>query len=255
MDLLKEAITKSVALAHSKGQILDERLVIKRLISSLRWTRKEVIAKWRELGMDYRVLNKGQNRAKLDKARNVAKILEQCRWIKMVAVTGSVAMENASKDDDIDILVITQNKRLWLARIWVLISLLINGVDFRRNNKPQRADQFCFNMWLEERSLEVTDNKRTLGAALDAINMKVVGGNRGYHVLFLRKNRWIGKYLKTAWEEMTQKPISAKTKRNGSRAGDWLNIIVFGIQYLYMKSKITKETISLEAAYFHPRKI
>jgi len=50
-----------------------------------------------------------------------AKIMEQLPYIRMVALTGSLAMDNITHGADIDYLIVTQTGRLWLARALVLI--------------------------------------------------------------------------------------------------------------------------------------
>ncbi|HAI63061.1 TPA: hypothetical protein DCL89_02425, partial [candidate division WWE3 bacterium] len=47
------------------------------------------------------------------------KFLGGIPWIKMIAVTGSLAAYNPEKDSDIDIMIITGKNRVWLTRGFV----------------------------------------------------------------------------------------------------------------------------------------
>ena len=70
---------------------------------------------------------------------------------------------------------------------------------------------------------------------------------------FLHTNVWASQYLANAFSIKTHPGDFSITTRS------WLdyllflpNLLFFALQYLYMRHKITKETISLHAAYFHP---
>ncbi|MCG2691804.1 hypothetical protein L6272_03160, partial [Microgenomates group bacterium] len=53
------------------------------------------------------------------RAKQSAKLLSFIPWIKLVAATGALAMSNCRKDDDIDLMIITAENRLWLTRLLV----------------------------------------------------------------------------------------------------------------------------------------
>ncbi len=50
------------------------------------------------------------------KARFYARILGHLPFVRMVAITGALAMDNGSERDDVDILLVTAPGRVWLAR-------------------------------------------------------------------------------------------------------------------------------------------
>jgi len=71
-------------------------------------------------------------------------------FVRMVALTGSLAMNNVSSPhDDIDLLIVTQHSRVWLAR--GLIALLVHLA-------RRRGAYLCPNYILSERSLELGDH-------------------------------------------------------------------------------------------------
>ena len=72
------------------------------------------------------------NLKKLIIAKQASRIISMIPWVKMVAVTGALAMENTDKDDDIDLMVVASKNRLWIVRpvILILISL------FFKRRKP-----------------------------------------------------------------------------------------------------------------------
>ncbi len=55
------------------------------------------------------------------RARIFARILSCLPFVRMVAVTGALAMDNSSADDDIDLMIVTAPGRVYLARAWVIL--------------------------------------------------------------------------------------------------------------------------------------
>ena len=55
------------------------------------------------------------------KARFYARILGHLPFVRMVAITGALAMDNSKERDDVDILLVTAPRRVWLARAMSLL--------------------------------------------------------------------------------------------------------------------------------------
>lgn len=200
---------------------------------------------------------------KIKKAERIAHFLSYFPTISLVAVTGSLAVANASEDDDLDFFIVTHAATLWLTRL-IVIPLI--GIFFKRrlpkyqipNIKSQIADSVCLNLWLDESALAVPENRRSLYTAHEVLQAKPLFDRGGTYAKFILANSWASKYLANAYKiasaGMMQNHAQIPWQRPGMRA--WLlripNWIAFKLQYSYMKSKITHETISLHAAYFHP---
>src|SRR3989344_5183219 len=60
---------------------------------------------------------------KLEIAKKAAYVISLVPTVKMVAVTGALAMENASDEADIDLLVVSRKSTLWTTRLLVYFSL------------------------------------------------------------------------------------------------------------------------------------
>src|SRR3989344_4633118 len=61
------------------------------------------------------------------KAKIIAQILKVIPWIKLVGVSGGLAMNNVLRKDDIDLFVITAKNRLWITRLLSLGLLSLTG--------------------------------------------------------------------------------------------------------------------------------
>jgi len=134
------------------------------------------------------------SRKKLKIAKQVARCLKLIPTIKMVAVTGALAMENSNENDDIDLLIITSKSRLWLTRFLTVI--LLELVANRRHPADKEVkDKICLNMFLDEGHLEVPKKEQDLFSAHEVCQLKVLWDKNVIYQKFLKANLWSKKYL------------------------------------------------------------
>lgn len=196
---------------------------------------------------------------KYKKALPFVKAIRHLISIKMVAITGSVAINSAKSSDDIDIFIVTSPNTLWLTRI---IIYLIASLFFKRRKvrttPSQFKDSLCFNLWLEEGSLKVPKSKRNLYTAHEVLQiMPIFDRNNTYHQ-FIIKNSWTKRYLANAYSSLINKTHPKSTNINlgifpFNYLVQFLNKLAFQLQFHYMRSKITNEYVTLHSAYFHPK--
>lgn len=163
-------------------------------------------------------------------------------FVRMVAVTGSLAVDNALADADIDYLVVTEPGRLWLSRAMTILVV-------RQANR--HGVTLCPNYFLSEKAL--TFDSHNLYTAHELIQMVPVSGLEVYHKI-RQLNRWTEKFLPNAHSERQPMPpatlvgwqrISCNLLRRALHgpAGAWL-------EQWEMKRKIakfTRQTINKQA--------
>jgi len=126
--------------------------------------------------------------------RKVAGWLKLIPWIKMVAVTGNLAMDNAEKNDDVDLLIVTARKRLWLTRL--LTNFLVEMVaDRRRPNDKEVKDKICLNMFLAEDQLKIPLKEQNIVTAHEVCQLKLLWERKNSYQKFVQKNLWSQKFL------------------------------------------------------------
>jgi len=81
----------------------------------------------------------------------------------------------------------------------VRLFVLINHIPHRKYGKPERKDEFCFNMWLDEVALELPKNRQNLRNAVDMILMKKVFDKNDTYLKFLKANKWAKKFVATPY--------------------------------------------------------
>lgn len=129
---------------------------------------------------------------KLRIARRVASWLRLISWIKMVAVTGALAMKNSAEDDDVDLFLVTAENRLWLSRGIVATFLRFLGL-YRRPDKVE--NMICPNMLLDEEHLMVPKKEQDLFSAHEVCQLKAIWDRNGTYQRFIKENQWVKQFL------------------------------------------------------------
>lgn len=262
MTNLEQSIKKTISYAKKFGAKLNRRQLEKRLISNKVYSRKEIndfLIECPEIGKKIKSNNNFNDyyKTKLEKALALSKLIEQeFNSIIFLGITGSVAAENSKNKDDIDLLIITKKNQLWLTRLKLRWFIYQNKIPHRKYGSAENKDQFCFNLWLDENSLELPINRQNLKNAVDLILLKpMINKNKTYE-RFLLANSWVKQWVATGYYQII-KPSGPKFRTISLKKGDLfnycLNFLVFVPQFLYMRPKIRNEEIGLKKAFFHKK--
>src|SRR3989344_3645933 len=71
-----------------------------------------------------RQLRQKYSKAKLKRARFFARLIKLITTVKLIAISGALAMQNSHKNDDIDLVIVTTKGTLWTTRFLANILLL-----------------------------------------------------------------------------------------------------------------------------------
>jgi hypothetical protein len=132
--------------------------------------------------------------SKLKLAEKVAGILRLIPWVKLVGITGALAMENADKEDDIDLLLVTSKNRLWLTRLFSVFLVELTGQRRRPGDKKVK-DKICLNMLLDESHLAIPEKEQDLFSAHEVCQMKPLWKKEKTYQQFLKANQWSQEFL------------------------------------------------------------
>jgi hypothetical protein len=116
-------------------------------------------------------------------ARRYAAWIARFPFVRMIAVTGALAVDNATEVDDIDYFIVTEPGKLWLCR-----ALIIAVVKLAR----RRGDDICPNFFLSERALTI--GEQNLFSAHELVQMVPLAGPEVYERM-MAANRWATAYL------------------------------------------------------------
>ena len=132
---------------------------------------------------------------KMRRAEKLLSYIAWLPWVKFAGVTGSVSYENARSEDDIDILLVVQSKRLWLTRLVEQVIYRVAGVR-RSFGAGYVKDKLCINFYVSEEHLDLRDPGRSdFLTALELAMMKPVY-NEQYLSNLYSENEWIFKFFK-----------------------------------------------------------
>lgn len=161
-------------------------------------------------------------------------------FVRMVAVTGSLAWDNIEPSGDIDYLIVTEPDRLWISR-W-LGGLLVRAARLE-------GARLCLNYVVSTRALLLADHN--LYGAYETARMTPIVGRTIYRRL-RRANPWTAAYLPNAIEtprppDAHSRPVrgighrmAARLKRLGERA---LRVrAVTALEQYEMQYRIRKRT-------------
>lgn len=123
--------------------------------------------------------------------QNFVDLIKKAPFVKAVVLTGSTAVDNAQKDDDLDFMIICQHNTLWLTRF---ILILLTKLKDKRPEK-ENSNAWCLNLWLDENDLVISEERRSLYEAYEILQMNFVYDVADFKKQFLNANPWLKNYL------------------------------------------------------------
>ncbi|HTP08490.1 MAG TPA: hypothetical protein VMP08_09580 [Anaerolineae bacterium] len=131
------------------------------------------------------------------RARRFVRVLRVFPFVRMIAITGSLAMKNSAAHDDIDVLIVTAPDRVWLTRALAIVLVYAGKLC---------GDILCPNYVISERVL--TLERRTLFVAHEFAQMVPLYGLAVYDRM-CAENQWIQRVLPNAAQPFWSQPEEA----------------------------------------------
>ena len=150
----------------------------------------------REEIVSLRVGREAHSKKLMPRAMRYGRILGTLPYIRMVALTGSLAVMNVSGNTDFDYLLVTVPGRLWTARAFALA--------FNRLTRLQ-GYTLCPNLILSESALEWSSHD--LYSARELCQMIPIAGLDVYR-RFMKENDWAKEFLPNAFVDSGLSPKS-----------------------------------------------
>lgn len=191
-----------------------------------------------------------KQRAKTSKAlirdnENLLRMIGQIPWIRMMAVTGSVAAFNADKKADIDLLIISKKNRVWLTRGFTTLMVILMG-KFHKGKEVKGT--FCTNIFMDETNLAWNSDKRNIYTAHEIALIQPIIFDQEIYFEFMKCNSWIGKYIPNFKVSNIVETVLAKKT---SPIIDAVENMARSMQYRYMKKKRTTEQVDKKRIHFN----
>lgn len=123
--------------------------------------------------------------AKIKRLKKVVWFLKFIPFVRMVGVTGRLAMKNAGNKSDWDLMIILKAGRIWIGRTLVTACLHLSG---KRRYGKKRKDRVCLNYFLASNALEI--KTKDLFSSGEYFFMIPLFGKETYEK-FRKANQWI----------------------------------------------------------------
>ena len=168
--------------AEVRSALLDSELVPRYLSRSGEW----ISLPGRESVVEIRIRRTAIAATFWPRALRYGRIIASLPFVRMVAITGELAVDNADRHSDIDYFIVTEPGRLWLCRAWTVALVRLARL---------AGDTICPNYILSERALEL--DSRSLYTAHELTQMVPISGNATYERL-RALNSWSEEFLPNA---------------------------------------------------------
>jgi len=134
------------------------------------------------------------SQVKWKRLRRAVKFLQITPFARMIGVTGSLSLDNAQEQSDLDVLIVLAKNRLWLGRL--LVTLTLAALGLRRHGRKTK-DRICLNCYLTSDNLNITPQIKPhdLHSAQEYSRLVSVWQAKQRVPDFKISNSWIGLFL------------------------------------------------------------
>jgi hypothetical protein len=213
----------------------------------------------RKQAVGYRQNRAAESRKKWEIAFPAVRVISGLPSVRLVGITGGLAMGNAAGDDDIDLLIITAKDTLWITRaiLNILGSFLFDrrtpGDTFYRN-------KICLNMFMSEDELGLPADERDIFGAHELLQMRPVFSRGDTYVRLVMQNAWAVGYMPNAWIQAVAKKSAISSPDRNYQIINFLrpvyyalNQLLFILQKQHMTPKLSSEVVTKTYVRFHPQ--
>lgn len=182
----------------------------------------------------------------MENCESILTKLGKIPWVKMIAVTGSTASFNSTKNDDIDIFIVTERNRIWLTRFFMVLILKNSGL-YRTDR--DYSGKICPNIYVDEASIAWPPENQNIYVAHEIVMMHPVVNKDDTYFKFLNNNLWIKKFFSGF-----EKPYVIKTKeKDNSKIMNLVDTLFMWLQRIYMKKRKTNEITRKGIIHFNKK--
>lgn len=238
-----------IRMPKSKLQIILNKMHSLRLVdydkNLKRYTLGEYSKNFKELK-----LKAQYSKLKTEKIKLYIKLLSIFPQIRLIGLSGTVAMNNARKEDDIDLFIITSKDRLWTGRFMAIVISYLLGVR-RSYGQAEVRDKVCLNMFFDEKNLSIPKIKQNEYVAHEILQMKPIYVAGDTYKRFLKANNWVFRAFPNTNRQLILSKDQA-VKKLVSSLGNLVEIILKRIQLRLINRHRTTELITDTQLWFFP---
>lgn len=160
------------------GQHVVPLSQVRQTLTTSAWLRKRVVSCWGYWGV--RGADRQRNIGAYVRRRMARHVLAQRKWkilrwvaavlarlplVRMIGVTGSLALSNTRPQSDLDLLIVVRRGRIWTARLLLLLVVQLMGRR-RRYWEGRAPDKVCLNHYIADDALTMAPAIRSVYTAM-----------------------------------------------------------------------------------------
>jgi len=221
---------------------------------------------------------------KIKKVKNYIKLLSFFPQIKLVGLSGTVAMMNTEESDDIDLFIISARNRLFTGRFISVMLANLFGIKRKRDEAKtifslsrgpaegevrlscdkncvaeshNNKDKVCLNLFFDEKNMMVPKRKQTEYVAHEVLQMKPLIAKNDIYQRFLAANRWVFRIFPNA-QQITNFKFQISNQFSNFKfqisnfVGDRVEQLLKKLQLYFINRHRTTEIITPSQLWFHP---
>lgn len=166
-------------------------------------------------------------------------ILINCPYTRAIFLAGSTAVGNPKPESDIDLIIVSKEKRVWLNRLFLE---LVTFIFRKRRSRKKNKNRFCFNIFLSNDS-PLLPHRDFVGANFYK-NLKTLWGSKIEIEKFWSENFWIKKICEIDFEN--EKNVLVEYKENKI----WVkNILEKILEKIYLANILEKISYKTQTYY------
>src|SRR5690606_32960483 len=123
-----------------------------------------------------------------------ADILKTIPSLLFIGISGSLAVKNVKREDDIDFFIISQGKYIWLTRLQCILLLSKHAVRRTRTDIHEK-DKICLNMFVSDTSLSFKKATQDLYLAHEIAQLEPIFSRNNTYQKFISQNGWVRSFL------------------------------------------------------------
>ena len=165
----------------------------------------------------------GTSEQLVKKAVFVSKLFKLIPWIQLVGVCGGLALNNVTKRDNINLIIITSKNRLWLTRLLCLSFLEILGLRKKANDlKTATAGKISLNMVLSADHMQLPE--KDIFTAHETLQTKVIWQKGRTYEKFLQSNLWALEFFPNWISNVKNEPVDKLMQKVVSKVDNFWGV-------------------------------
>ena len=206
--------------------------------------------------IEKRIVREKESKEKILHAKKILKPFFLFPGIQFIGISGSLALLNAAKKDDIDVFVITVKNTLWISRFLLIFGLFVLG-KYRRRQSKDVSNKICVNMVIDDSSLRVSKSKHNLYTAHEVVQVLPLFDKDGVFDSFLTANKWVLDFMPNSLDRIKNQESGVKNQKRLSsfiihHSSFVAEFFAKTVQLLFINKHKTTEIIGDHLLAFHP---